>query len=194
LSSGHAAWALANDDTHDLTDPQRTAMSWTLIDAPSASPGDLFAALRRGRSVAVTRNGRSVGPADPHLTGVTFKDGRLTVSISGEPSKFVFIGQNGAIRKVAEKATQAHYAFQPDDTYIRAVVRSTNLTLLLNPVLRYDGSNLPLRVAAVDGTRTWLYRGAWLAAVAVGALLYFLRRRRRGEGVSAGRGRLRKSA
>jgi hypothetical protein len=193
LSSGHAVWALANDDTHDLTDPQRTAMSWNLIDAPSASPAEIFAALRRGRSVAVTRNGKTVSPADPQLTAVGFEAGRLSVAVSGEPSKFVFIGQDGAVRKVAEQATQASYQFRPDDTYIRAVVRSTNLTLLLNPVIRYDGSAPPLQLAIVDKTRTWIYRGAWVAAAAVGVMLYALRRRRR-DHITAGRGRLRRSA
>src|SRR5262245_5919515 len=31
LSSGRAIWAIGNDDTHDLGDPRRTAMAWTMI-------------------------------------------------------------------------------------------------------------------------------------------------------------------
>src|SRR5262245_42312253 len=55
LSSGHAVWGIANDDTHDLRDAGRAAVAWNMIDAPTASTADIVAALRAGRSYAVSR-------------------------------------------------------------------------------------------------------------------------------------------
>ncbi len=41
LSSGRAVWALGNDDTHDLNDPQRTGAAWTMIDAATPAGPDI---------------------------------------------------------------------------------------------------------------------------------------------------------
>ncbi len=53
LSAGRPVWALGDDDSHDITDPRRFAVAWTMIDAPSGEAADVLAALRVGRSYAV---------------------------------------------------------------------------------------------------------------------------------------------
>ena len=45
LSAGHPVWAVANDDTHDLTDSHRTAAGWNMIDAATSSTADVVDAL-----------------------------------------------------------------------------------------------------------------------------------------------------
>jgi len=53
LSTGHAVWAIGDDDTHDVNDPKRTAVAWSMIDAPTTSTSDIVSALRAGRTYAV---------------------------------------------------------------------------------------------------------------------------------------------
>jgi hypothetical protein len=176
LSSGHAVWGVANDDSHDTTDPRRTAMAWNMIDAPSTSTSDVVSALRAGRAYAVGRTDDEAPAMDAVVTAVTFAAGTLTVAHDGPPSTLEFVGQNGAIKRTVKNASSASYTFQPQDTYVRTVIRAPKTTLYLNPVLRYDDAALRVPVATVDLGRTWALRTVCLAALAVGTLLLVRRR------------------
>jgi hypothetical protein len=172
LSAGHMVWGLGNDDTHDLDDPRRTAMAWTMIGAPSAALPDIVDALRAGRAYAVSRTNAVASAIETTLGQFTVADATLTVTCVGEPSTFVFIGQNGVIRKTVKEAMQASYTFAADDSYIRTVIRSPKTSMFLNPVLRQDGIHHQARVATVNVAGTWLFRGVMVLAVAVVLLLY----------------------
>jgi hypothetical protein len=176
LSAGRAVWALGNDDTHDLTDPARTARAWTMINAASPSANDIVDALRAGRSYAVSRNNEMASAIETVVGNVTFGDGTLAVTCTGEPSTFVFVGQNGAIRKTVKYAMSAAYTFRDEDTYIRTVIQSPRTAMFLNPVLRYEGVRPPAPAATVDLARTWLLRGTVALA---GAALFLIYRDRR---------------
>jgi hypothetical protein len=176
LSSGHIVWGVANDDSHDTTDPRRTAMAWNMIDAPSTSTADVVSALRAGRAYAVGRTDEEAPTMDAVVTNVTFTAGTLTVTHDGPPSTVEFVGQNGAIRRSVKNASSASYTFQPQDTYVRTVIRAPKTTLYLNPVLRYEGAGPPRPIAVVDGGRTLALRAASLTAL-VGTLLLVARRR-----------------
>jgi hypothetical protein len=176
LSSGHAVWAMANDDTHDTGDPRRTAMAWNMIDAPSTSSADIIGALRAGRSYAVSRNDDAPAAMDAQLAGVEVVDGTIHVTIEGAPSDFQIVGQDGAVRIKATDAVAASYTLRPQDTYIRTVIRTPRTTMYLNPVIRYDGRALPAPAAAVDPVRTWMLRGVWALALAFAALRLWPRR------------------
>jgi hypothetical protein len=177
LSTGHPVWAVANDDTHDLTDPRRTAVGWNMIDAPTSSTDDVVGALRAGRSYAVLRTGAIDAANLTTVDQVNVEAATLTVSVSGAASTFNFIGQNGAIRKTVKDAIAASYTFANADTYVRTVITSPQTVLYLNPVVRYSGVRLPVPIATVDVASTWTLRGV----CGLGGLLSlaFARQRRR---------------
>jgi hypothetical protein len=177
LSSGRVVWGLANDDSHDLHDPDRTGVAWNMIDAPSASTADVVEALRAGRAYAVMRTGAAGATRDTTLAGFEVHGGTLRVASDGEPSTFLFIGQNGVVRRTVENATRAEYTFEAGDTYIRTVIRAPHTAMYLNPVLRYDGAQVPAPAAVVNVSGTILLRASLtLLAVAVAAT-YWRRRR-----------------
>jgi len=177
LSAGRVVWGLGDDDTHDLTDERRTGVAWTMINAASGETSDIVDALRAGRAYAVSRTNESASAIETTLGEVTVHDGTLSVSAQGDPSTFIFVGQNGAVKKTVKDAPSASYTFSPDDTYIRTVIRSPRTAMFLNPVLRHDGRGPQPLVAQVDLPGTWLFRGALvLVSVALG-LLYRERRR-----------------
>jgi hypothetical protein len=177
LSAGRPVWGLGNDDTHDLTDPRRTAMAWTMINAASASLPDVVGALREGRAYSVSRTNDTASSTETVLDQVTFRDGTLRIACAGEPSTFIFIGQNGTIRKTVKETLDAEYTFKRDDTYIRTVIRSPRTAMFLNPVLRSEGPQAAAPVARVDIAGTWLMRGGLVFLGAIFALVYRERRR-----------------
>lgn len=177
LSSGRIVWALGNDDTHDLKDPRRTAMAWTMINAPSPSLSDVVSALKAGRTYAVSRTNESASAIDTWLHGVALEGDTVKVTAAGDPSTFFFIGQNGAIRKTVKHAVSASYTFGADDTYIRTVIRSPRTAMYLNPVFRSHNGRHDAPVATINTAGTWLYRASLLCACA--ALVWLYRERRR---------------
>jgi hypothetical protein len=177
LSAGRAVWGLGNDDTHDLTDQRRTAVAWTMINARSAASDDIVEALRAGRAYAVSRTNEIASAVETVLSGVTVENGTVSVTCNGEPSTFIFIGQNGAVRKTVKDSLAASYTFAHDDTYIRTVIRSPRTAMFLNPVIRHAGERAPL-IARVNVAGTWLLRSGLVLAFGSLFLLYKDRRRR----------------
>ena len=173
LSSGHTVWALANDDAHDVTNLKRTFIAWNMIDAPSASASDIIGALRQGRTYAVSLVGSK---PDASLKGVQVSDATMTVSSAGVPATYLFVGQDGAIRGTANQVMEATYTFAATDTYIRTVIRTPNVVMYINPVLRYDGASLPSPSAAVDTTSTWVHRA--IIFIITAAIMFLLWHRR----------------
>lgn len=168
LSSGHPVWAIADDDNHDVTDVRRMGVAWSMIDAPSPDMANIVTALREGRSYAVSVFN---GKADATLMNVTVDGAVLTVVSSGVPATFLFIGQNGVVRRTADQVNRATYTIAANDPYIRTVIRTPNMVIYVNPIIRYDGVHLQTPVATLDAFRTWLRRAAvalaWLTVLVV---------------------------
>lgn len=158
LSSGHPVWAVADDDTHDLEDPRRTAVGWNMVGADSADRRDIVDALDAGRTYAVLRFGAIEAANLTVLNRVEVNGAQMRVSLNGAASNITFVGQNGVVRKTVASANTADYIFSDHDTYIRTVVETPQTVLYLNPVLRYDGKTLPSPAAHVDATATWTFR------------------------------------
>lgn len=172
LSTGHPVWGVANDDTHDLEDPRRTAAAWNMIDAGSPSTADVVSALRSGRSYSVMRTGALDAANLTTLAAVEVQDQTVTVTCDGASSTIKFIGQNGAVRQTVKDAVTSSYTFSEADTYVRTVIESPQTVLYLNPVVRYDGAALPRPAATVAPVATWLIRSAFLTGLAVLAALF----------------------
>jgi hypothetical protein len=188
LSAGHPVWAIGNDDTHDITDPNRFTIAWNTIDALSNASADILAALQAGRTYATLRIGDPSPAADLTLSSTDIHDGVFSVEVAGPPARFSFIGQNGQVKKVVRDAGRASYTFINSDSYIRTVVETPARILYLNPVVRYDGAALPWPSPTIDPWVTALQR---VAVFAVCALLT-LSLVRRVRGIRRGNARARK--
>ena len=175
LSSGHPVWVVANDDSHDIDDPNRTARAWNMIDARSASTADVVDALRNGRSYAVLRTGALDSAGITTLGSVDVSGRTVTVHLAGAPATVTFISDEGRVCKVVKETMVADYAMSDADSYVRMVVESPQTILFLNPVVRWNGRTLPAPSATVDAALTWTYRGGLM----LGALLLMMRARLR---------------
>jgi len=145
LTTGHAVWALADDDTHDVTDTADTGHSWNMVNAASLRPADIIAALRVGHTYGV--EGDHSG-SDVRLASLVLRGDTLVVKCVGVPARFTFIGAGGVVLATVAHADTARFVMPADAPYVRTEVTSARATLYLNPVVRYDGVALA-RLAAV---------------------------------------------
>ncbi len=144
LSAGHLSWAIADDDEHDLNRPGDTGVSWTMVQAPTKDRSDVLAALRAGHTYGVV--GRH-GVSDVGLREVTLHHDTLVVRTDPGATSFRFIGQNGELRSEVRDSMEARYVVRPADTYVRVEIVTPHTRMLLNPVVRYDGTALVERTA-----------------------------------------------
>lgn len=176
LSAGRPVWAVADDDTHDLTDERRTAAGWNMVGAATAETADIVDALRVGRTYAVLRTGALESAHVSVLDTMDIDGQTMRISLRGAPATFTFVGQNGAIRKTVKNAQSADYTWSDADTYIRTVVETPQTVLFVNPVVRFNGVSLPAPSAHVDAAATWIFRGT--VGLGVAALAFLVARRR----------------
>jgi hypothetical protein len=188
LSSGHAAYILADDDAHDIYNPYLIGRCCTFINVPANRRELVIDALRNGMSFgadvymndeATFENKAREAKEIPKVTGVRVSHDTLLVTLSERAWKFDFIGQGGEVKKTMWGTSRGFYSLTPDDTYIRTEITFPNkykgpgTKFYLNPVFRYDGGKPgnPL-LAEVDFPRTWILR--LLAIPALFAFIYIV--------------------
>lgn len=183
LSAGRLHWILADDDTHDITNPEETGAIWTMICASSNRNTHIYEALRNGRHFGVlAKKNNPRGQSDNFLRCVQIQNDTLIVSCEKTAEGIVCIGQYGKVRDSINNSNDIRYALQPDDTYIRIVIHNAGTTLYLNPIVRYTGNTPPhvaQPIATVNSTLTWLFRSGCLAVYCIIGWWSFCRIRRR---------------
>jgi hypothetical protein len=179
LSSGHAVWLLASDDSHNAADTDQVGANSTRIHAKTVATNDIIDALKAGRAYGI--HGVS-GRASLALSAVRMVGDTLDVQLSGVPDTLRIVGQNGAVRAVATGAAAATGRLRAvataEDGYLRVVAHGDSTMLYTNPVIRWNGRELPRVDVVIDWPVTIAWRGAWLLAYAALAASLFSRRRR----------------
>lgn len=168
LSAGRLHWILADDDTHDIRNPEETGAIWTMIYAPSNRNTNIYHALKNGRHFGVhSKEFNPRGHLDNTLLAVQIHHDTLMVHCKNPAKQITVIGQFGMVRDSVHNSTDMRYALKPDDTYIRIVIQNAGTTWYLNPIVRYNGSTPPhfaQPLATVNNTLTWLFRVGCLVA------------------------------
>lgn len=189
LSAGRVVWGVGADDSHDARGTGENGVCWTMIVAAHAERATVLAALQRGACCAVKLNSvlhdrwRALSAAwlppdaeclnalnDAHIRRVHVSGDSLTVQMDTTVKLLRFIGQSGTVRATVEHTASATYKFLPEDTYIRTEILTRNTTMLLNPIVRYNGTTLPRLQATVSLWKTILSVSAWL--LLYGALIF----------------------
>jgi 1-acyl-sn-glycerol-3-phosphate acyltransferase len=177
LSSGRAIWLLANDDSHDLTEDGETGSNMTFVQSDRNDPDAVIDALRRGAmyGVRAPRGAATLALRDLSVIGDT-----LRVTVRGAVTSARLIGDGGRLRarwvrgrrdgptgaSASDTTVQLQLVLQPSDSYLRVVVEGPEQLLYTNPVIRWDGRELPRGAVTIDGPRTALWRAAWILAYA----------------------------
>jgi hypothetical protein len=198
LTSGHLVYLLADDDTHDIFDPTQVGRIFTMVNTSVLEEDAILDALKSGKAYAV-RIGMRPG-ADfvektkdhQHLPSLEYfhvSGDTVFVKVSRKAREIEFIGRQGLTWGMVRDTCFARYTFNPTDTYIRTVIRFPDSTeFYFNPVVRYDGKNLPEAISPeINLTATWIQRAIALAIVVIVLLIVVRvkrnrRRRRRSPG------------
>lgn len=183
LSAGKLSWALGNDDTHDITKAYEVGRTWTMVRATSDSAVSVFAALKKGNAYVVKGRG---AVNDHYPLAINVVHDTVCIRMDAPADEIRLIGQEGQTRKTVNHADSICYVFQPGDTYIRAVITYKELTICLNPFIRYNGNNVPENkfTAVYAPFKTALYRILFIAVwLLTGAFLFrFIRPFRKKKG------------
>ena len=178
LSSGHAAWVLGDDDTHDIRKLAQLGVRWTMIATATSHADSVIAAIRAGRHYAVRGH---LGQMDNGVRALTMVGDTLTIALERRAARIRFIGDSGRVLGTVADANGASWVATPRESYLRVEVRSDSTEFFMNPVVRWDGRALPQPRPMLNVTLTWLVRGSIAlsyALVLTGAGLAWRRRRR----------------
>ena len=166
LSNGHLVYLIANDDSHDVTDITDVATRFTMINAPANEAECLLQALENGNAVGVDfpvkrketleQKIQRIKNNLTYVTQVELKSDTLLISASKIMSKIIFIGQDAEELEVQKKVKTAKYVIQPEDEYVRAVLKfDDGTTLYLNPITRHESSEIvKQRLDYINWTKT----------------------------------------
>jgi hypothetical protein len=183
LSSGHPAFVLSDDDSHDISNPHLVGQNCTFIKSSAKSHSEVVVALKSGKAY-----GAEIYMAEedgypekiayssdmPYLQFARIEGDTLIVQVSQNPKSIRFIGQNGVIKSTITGTSKASYLIRNDDTYIRAEILFPNkwggdgTRFFLNPVFRYSGNN-PVKMpdVSIDTAGTLMNRGIAIASLIV---------------------------
>lgn len=193
LSAGRLVSCIANDDSHNIEDPQFVGRHCTWVGAQTTAKKNIFEALKSGLSYAMVvayNQGESfqdkiarINNGLPSVRKVTVQNDSLTVAVS-DSAAIQFIGQGGKVRAVKENCTSASYHITSGDTYIRTrIFFYDGNEIDLNPVFRYNGKIPGNTIPPVDPKKTLQFNLAGIAillAVTIGSTLILIRKRRPG--------------
>ena len=168
LSAGKLSWIIANDDCHDIRKPDETGIAWTMVNVSANTAPVFLEALKNGRCYGVTGNN---GVNNHYLKEVTVTGNTINIRLDSKAGEIKLVGQNGAVKKLIQDSDSISYTFGTADSYIRADIKFPGLTMMLNPLVRYNGKDVPVNTctALFNPWKTFLIRllllCTWLSAV-----------------------------
>lgn len=187
LSAGRYVTILANDDAHDVSNPDEVGQFCTMIHAPVNHSPQIIASLKKGMSYGIeiprplgeTMEQKAMRHQHlPRLRRAKLQGDTLRVEMDSLAVEFRFIGQGGTIISRQEKTAVATCRILPSDSYIRTEIGYPDgTTFYLNPIARYS-DKLPSNPPAykIDQQKTWLRRALTITGLVV--LWIFYRRRK----------------
>lgn len=177
LSNGHLVYGIANDDTHNVMNPNEIGRFFTVINTSCLQADSVYQALEAGRAYMVQFNPYYNEPFEdkvkamtrlPYITRVALIGDTLIIQASKDIWKVEFFGQDGALLASEKgKFKEVSYVIRPEDNYVRAKLEMPNYTFFyLNPITRHQTEvPTPVRLDRVNITQSVLLWAVYIAAV-----------------------------
>lgn len=157
LSSGRLSWLMANDDTHDVRD--ETAFKiWNIIYANEENVDTILGNMQKGMHYGIKT---SAGVCTNYLKSCILRNDSLFVSFTDTIVHFDVHGGAETLEDYQQFKKDFVYKLKPSDDYIRIVAKNDKSMIFLNPIIRYDGQNIPLAsniLPKVDYSKTFIVR------------------------------------
>ncbi|MGC8866465.1 MAG: hypothetical protein ACP5O2_12200 [Bacteroidales bacterium] len=179
LSWGYPAFILADDDAHDISNPDEIGKYITFIAASSTETSEILRRLKQGSAYGVRvlthQRGQGFIKRLPRLISCEVKDvDTLEVVFSDTAREIRFVGQGGKIRSIHRQTTLGAFPFGQQDTYLRVEAEFEGKAILyLNPVFRYQGGEIQLpKRASVDTQATLTLRVILWACLGIMSFIF----------------------
>ncbi len=167
LKTGHLAWIMANDDTHDIF-REPTHRIWNEIYVSSDNPEAMLDGLQKGHCYGI-QTVRGIN--DLRINELTVSGDTLQFDFGDKAKQVQFILDG--IPYYTHHNGRGNILFPPDAGYIRIVASSEESTIYTNPLVRY-GDYPPLMAAEFIPTlnfpQTYFHRFLFAAAI-IGMIL-----------------------
>ena len=173
LSAGRLTWVMGNDDTHDIVN-EATFRIWNIIHSEERHPDSIMQSMTRGLNYGISSENEL---CDNLLESCQLTESTIDICFTTKADSILMFGQNGKIVNRVFNTDEISYDFKSSDSYVRTVAYNRNSHLYMNPVIRMEGSIVPLNAnieAEENLIKTWLFR---IAAVLFSLTLLFLLKR-----------------
>jgi hypothetical protein len=176
LSNGHLVYLLANDDAHNVLNPNEVGRRFTMINAPNKKRGTIIKQLDQGTSYGVDFKLIYNEPMEekierskkiPYLLAARCTKDTFKIEVSTQAAAFRFVGQGGILLSETNGGYHSQYIIRPEDTYVRAEIIFPDATIFyLNPLTRHPSPNPDRQyLAHINHTKTSLYRGLYIVLI-----------------------------
>ncbi|NNE54940.1 MAG: hypothetical protein HKN32_02890, partial [Flavobacteriales bacterium] len=196
LSAGKPVFMLANDDAHDLAEPMEAGRMVSVLNCSPVNRKNVVEALRHGRLHAFRAQLPWEDPVPvlrqshkklPKIMSIQTEGPQVKMSFDEYLYQVILIGQGGDTIRVERFADSIrtkhyHYTFNPEDTYIRAMVEFKDYDkIFLNPIFRTQDGLLPkIPTPTVNMIKTIVYRGiVWILILVFARWRWRLRKLRK---------------
>ncbi|MCL2133783.1 MAG: hypothetical protein FWH39_05525 [Bacteroidales bacterium] len=195
LSHGHAAWIMANDDSHGINDLQWVQREVLFINSPTTNKDDVLYNLSHGAAFGVSfprtpkatlEEKQAIAAKVSFPESITICHDSLIVKWSQPMSSLTFIGDGGEELVTVEQTDEAVYPIQPQNTYVRVELKDADngFTYYLNPIVRTPDGNVPAKqqLASINAGKTRAKRGTIICTlIVVTGGVWILKRRKKVE-------------
>ncbi|MEY3311313.1 MAG: hypothetical protein RL348_646, partial [Bacteroidota bacterium] len=104
---------------------------------------------------------------------IHLSDSIYSINMMDTVESISLIGQNGKKLAISLNSHHIDYKLKKTDTYIRAIIKTPQTTLWLNPVLRDSKTEIPRK----NELHTFLYRLLWITGYAILIILVWKKKR-----------------
>jgi hypothetical protein len=164
-------WIVADDDTHNVLDSGETGVCWTMIYAPNnGNQQEITQALKNGQAFGV--QGKQ-GKMDIFPKLIHLSDSIYSINMMDTVESITLIGQYGKKLAISLNSNHIDYRLKKTDTYIRAIIKTPQTTIWLNPVLRDSKT----AISRKNDLHTILYRLLWITGYALLIVLVWKKKR-----------------
>jgi len=157
LSAGRLTWVMGNDDTHDLVN-EATFRIWNVIHSEVRNSDSIVQSMANGQSYAIWSLNQA---CDNLLSECQLDNQTIHIKLNNIADSILIIGQGGKVLQKSFKTDSVSYQVKKEDSYVRTVAYNTNSHIYLNPIVRYDGENVPLSANVKVESNfllTWTFR------------------------------------
>lgn len=190
LTAGVPVFLIANDDGHDIDNPNVVGRCLTLVYAEKTTENAVTDALRKGMTIGVavhfTENELWEAKKQnmdniPILKSAKITQDTFFIQVSDSIQTIKFIGKHGMVIKSDSNCLKSQIPVHKIDGFLRTEIYFKNGTLFyLNPIIRYNGINFEPYGAEVNIGATILNNLIFLVILILCFYLYrFIKKRRK---------------